>query len=108
MINKEIKHYIYVLKLSDPKLNEESNWTDKQKKITADHFMYLKNLMSDNVLIVAGRSIEENPFGIVVFKAKTWDDALQIMNDDPAVKNILMTAELHEFSLSLLNNNYQV
>ena len=105
MNDKQLKHYIYLLKLSNPKLNEDSNWTGEQNKIVEDHFMYLKNLMSDDVLIMAGHTVEEENFGIVVFKAKTRDDALQIMNGDPAVKNKLMTAELHEFSLALLNKN---
>ena len=107
MNNKQLKYYIYVLKLSDPKLNKDSNWTDEQNQIVEDHFMYLKNLMSDNVLIMAGRSVEEDAFGIVVFKANTRDDAVQIMNNDPAVKSKLMTAELHEFSLALLNKDYK-
>ena len=105
MNNKEKNHYIYVLKLSDPKLHEDSNWTDEQNKIAEEHFMYLKNLVSEDVVILAGRTIEKDTFGIVVFRAGTWVDALQIMNSDPAVKNKLMTAELHEFSLALLNRN---
>ena len=100
MNDKELKHFIYILKLSDQKLHEDSNWTDEQNKIAGEHFLYLKNLLSDNVMILAGRTIEEDTFGIVVFKAETRDDALQIMNNDPAVKNKLMTAELHEFSLA--------
>jgi len=52
MKNKNLKYYIYVLKLSDTKLNEDSNWTDEQNAIVGDHFTYLQNLMSDNVLIV--------------------------------------------------------
>jgi uncharacterized protein YciI len=105
MNNKEFKQYIYLLKLSDPKLNDRSEWTDDQNEIIGDHFTYLKNLMSDNVLIMAGRSVEENSFGIVLYKAITREDALEIMNGDPAVKKKLMTAELHEFSLALLNTN---
>jgi len=103
MSDKENKHYIYILKLSDPKLHDDSNWTDEQNKIAGEHFSYLENLVNDNVVILAGRTIEEDTFGIVVFKAETWDEALQIMNSDPAVKNKLMTAELHEFSLALMN-----
>lgn len=61
--------------------------------------------MSDNVLIMAGRSVEENSFGIVLYKAITREDALEIMHGDPAVKKKLMTAELHEFSLALLSTN---
>jgi len=105
MNDKELKHYIYVLKLLDPKLNEDSNWTDELNKIAGDHFTYLKNLMSDDVLIMTGRSVEEKSFGIVLYKAITREDALEIMNGDPAVKKKLMTAELHEFSLALLNTN---
>ena len=105
MNDKKLKHYIYVLNLSDPKLNKDSNWTDEQNAIVGDHFTYLQNLMSGNVLIMAGRSVEDDTFGIVLYKAKTRTDALEIMNGDPAVKKKLMTAELHEFSLALLNTN---
>lgn len=105
MSDKENKHYIYVLKLSDPKLHDDSNWTDEQNKIAEEHFSYLENLVDENVVILAGRTIEKDTFGIVVFKAGTWDEALQIMNNDPAVKNKLMTTELHEFSLALFGSN---
>ena len=93
------------MQLSDPKLLEDSNWTYEQNKTAGEHFMYLKNLVSDNVVILAGRSIEKDAFCIVLYKAETREDVLEIMNGDPAVKKKLMTAELHEFSLALLNTN---
>lgn len=105
MNNKELKHYIYMLKLSDPSLNEDVNWTDEQNKIVEEHFAYLKNLINNNVLIMAGRTIGEDIFGIVLFRAETKESALEIMNRDPAVQKKLMTTELHEFSLALLNTS---
>jgi len=54
---------------------------------------------------MAGRTVEKETFGIVVYKAMTRVNALQILNSDPAFQKKLMTAELHEFSLALLNKN---
>jgi len=86
MNSKQLKHYIYVLKLSDPRLKEESNWTEEQNKIIEDHFIYLEKLKSNNILVMAGRTVEKETFGIVIYKAMTRIEALKIMNGDPRSK----------------------
>ncbi len=45
---------------------------------------------------------EFQAFGVVIFSAESQSEAERIMNDDPAVKAGLMTAELHPFCVSLV------
>lgn len=100
-------YYIYVLNLADPALESPEAWTEEQSEIVGTHFNYLKDLTEKGVLIIAGRNVnsDERSFGIVVFKAGSYDEAKSIVDNDPAVKNNVMTAKLHEFSLALLNTN---
>ena len=100
-------YYIYVLNLSDPELEKPEAWTEEQSQTGGAHFSYLKDLTEKGVVIIAGRNLnsDERSFGIVVYRAGSYDEAKSIMDNDPAVKHGLMTAKLHEFSLALLNTN---
>ena len=53
-----------------------------------EHFAYLQRLVGENVVLLAGRTLnqDEHAFGIVIFVAATAAQALAIMHGDPAVK----------------------
>jgi uncharacterized protein len=95
--------YIYVLKLI-PRLHKEENWTTEDEKVVSDHFERLKDYRDRGVVILAGRTLneEENAFGIVVFEAETDSEAEGFMRKDPAVKDGIMTAELFPYRVALL------
>lgn len=99
--------FIYVLKLL-PEYQIENNWTEETNKIVSTHFNYLKQLKQDGEVILAGRtnySLDNSlNFGVVIFSAKDLESAKFLMDNDPAIKQKVMTSELHPFSLSLLIN----
>ncbi len=100
----EKQQFAYILQLKkEAHIHEPDSWTDKDKKIVATHFTYLQKLTETGTVLMAGRSLVETTesFGIVVFQAKTADEAQQIMDNDPAVLQGLMTAKLHPFSVAL-------
>jgi uncharacterized protein YciI len=54
-------------------------------------------------VLVAGRTTTEDAqaFGLVVFQAESQAAAEQLMNDDPAVRDGVMSAELFPFRVAL-------
>ena len=71
----------------------------------ADHFSYLKGLTERGTAILLGRTQEtlEEAIGIVIFKASSEEEARHLMEEDPAVKNGVMSAEVYRFKIALFN-----
>ena len=101
--------FIYVLKLI-PRLHKEENWTAGDEGIVKRHFTRLKEMTDSGVVILAGRTLneEENAFGIVVFEADDEEQARAFMEEDPTVKEGIMTAELFPYRVALLRKNQNV
>lgn len=78
--------------------------TADEKQILSDHFMYLKDLTAQGVVIVAGPCTDGKGPGIVIFEAPDEASAAELMNEDPAVKHGLFKAELHPMRLSLVRD----
>lgn len=97
--------FIYKLKLI-PSLLDENNWTERENNIVKIHFERLKELTEKGTVIMAGRTInsDESQFGIVIFEAANIKEAEIFMNEDPAVKEKIMSAELFPFRVALMRN----
>jgi uncharacterized protein YciI len=80
-----------------------SGSTEFESRIVSEHFNYLKQLTSDGVEILAGRTqnTDNSSFGIVLFNAETVEAAREIMLNDPAVKNKVFRAELFSYKMAL-------
>lgn len=102
-MEQQKKQFIYVLKLI-PTLLNESNWTEKHEKIVSIHFSVLQELQKEGKLILAGRTLtmDENSFGIVILEVGSEEEAQIIMNNDPAVAEGIMTAELFPYRVALI------
>jgi uncharacterized protein YciI len=79
--------------------------TNKEAEIVSQHFSYLKDLTEQGIVFLAGRTLNNDysSFGIVIFRALSEEEAKHIMNEDPAVKNRIMRAELYPFNIALLS-----
>ena len=101
--------FIYVLKLI-PRLYQEENWTAVDEGIVQHHFERLKEMTDSGTVILAGRTLneEENAFGIVVFEADDEKQAKAFMEEDPVVREGIMTAELFPYRVALLRKNQHV
>lgn len=98
-----MKQYVYTLKLV-PRLLDDTNWTSLEKIAVDQHLSSLKRLLEEGVLVLAGRTLDEDEkmFGIVIFEAETDEQAEHIMLNDPAVKAGIMVAELHPYRVALI------
>jgi uncharacterized protein len=80
--------------------------TPEEDAVMGAHFEYLKGLLEEGTLILAGPSLEP-VFGIIVFEAETQEEARRLVADDPSVKAGVQTPELHPFRASLLRGRGQ-
>jgi len=92
--------YVYLLRPAMPDILDQMN--PEREAVMDQHFTRLQQALSYGKLLLAG-PCEDEAFGLVVFRAQSMDDAQQFMNDDPAVRSGLMTAELHPFRVSLFD-----
>ena len=95
------QHYYAVIKpyrqdfITNPKEEEE--------KIMSDHFFYLKSLLEQKKIYLAGPTlITEDPFGLIILEVKTVEEAKELLENDPSVKSgIQKIADLRPIRLSL-------
>ena len=104
----EIQTFIYVLRLTRTEMITEGP-TPEELKTTHDHFNYLRDLRNQGTVLHAGRTtpVGDRTFGIVILKAESEAEANQIANEDPAVKNKVMTAELYPYRVALVGEGWK-
>lgn len=95
----EAQTYIYLVRPTREQFNE--TMSAEEETIVGEHFTRLKNMLAAGELILAGPCTDA-AFGVVIFRAASEESAREIMDNDPAVKNGVFSAELHEFRVSLL------
>ncbi len=100
-----IMQFIYMLKLI-PRLVNNDAWTETDNEIVEKHFLKLQELKKDGRLILAGRTTHEgkDTFGIVIIKG-TELEAQEMMANDPAVKEGIMTATLYPYRVALISED---
>ena len=81
--------------------------TERETKIVGEHFAYLQKLLADGTLLMAGRTTnnEQRTFGIAILLAESEAKARGLMENDPAVKNGVMRAELFPYRVALWSPN---
>ncbi len=77
--------------------------TADETAIVGEHFRYLEELTRQAVVLLAGRTLNEDAstFGIVLFQASSEGDAALIMRRDPAVRAGVFSAELFPYRIAL-------
>lgn len=106
----DTSHYLYLIRPTRPAMLADGPTTE-EGEIVARHVAYLKELAERGVVVMAGRTIGQvdeqdvaNPYGIIIVQAHLEEHARAVMENDPAVKEGVMTAELTPFRLALLGN----
>lgn len=85
-----------------------SGLSEREQAIVGEHFAYLQDALARGVLLLAGRTLttDERSFGIAVFKAESLDAARAFTEEDPAVRQGVMRAEVFPFRIALLNTDW--
>lgn len=103
----ENNEFLYTIKPTRAELLKDGPTPEEQRVIEL-HFNYLKDLTENNVVILAGRTQNEDStsFGIVIYKASSEEKAKEIMENDPAVEKGIFSSKLFPFKVSLFSKNY--
>lgn len=77
--------------------------TEAESRITVEHFEYLKRLMEEGALILAGRTLNSDysSFGIAIFNARDDEHMGQLTAGDPGVAQKLFRAEWYPYRIAL-------
>lgn len=94
----EDHHYIYLVRPRRPQFRE--TMTTAEREIIDRHFDHLKARHDRGRLLLAGPCLDAT-FGIVVFEADSEEEARRFMDEDPAVREGIFSAELHPFHVAL-------
>lgn len=95
------KHFLIVYRPPRETFTEDA--TDSESAAVGEHFEYLKKLMADGQLILAGRT-EDASMGLVVLEAENLDTAEKIMHNDPVIKAGVFGATLYPYRIALLKS----
>lgn len=81
--------------------------TPFEKDVISRHFSYLSDLTDKGVMILVGRTQnnDESTIGIAIFEAVDESAARSLMQNDPAVAEGVMTAELFPYQVALMRNH---
>lgn len=75
--------------------------TDEERATVGEHFRYLQKLCAEGILILAGRTQTDQPFGITIFTADSREQAERIVAEDPAVKKGVFLPELYPYAVAV-------
>jgi uncharacterized protein YndB with AHSA1/START domain/uncharacterized protein YciI len=81
---KPIQQFIYFIEPTRATFTQDA--TEAENARIEEHFRYLQRLLADGTLILAGRTMQDQPVGIVIFEASDEDAAKKTFENDPAVK----------------------
>jgi len=81
-------------------VHAEAAATEEEKARIVMHFDYLKTLLADGKLVLAGMSTDDYK-NLVLIEAADREEAERIMASDPAVSANVYQAELHPFQMVL-------
>ncbi len=96
------KNYFYVV-IRPLRQDFLTNPDETETKIMSDHFHYLKSLLEQKKLYLAGPTlILEDPFGLIILETETEEEARTLLENDPSVKaGIQEISDLRPIRLSL-------
>jgi uncharacterized protein YciI len=85
-----------------PRDNFAATMTDPEAEVFGEHFAYLRGLLDNGTLILAGPTLGPVDTGVAIFEAPDREAAEAIMTADPVVSSGLLTGDLREMRVSLL------
>jgi uncharacterized protein len=98
----EKKQFIFFIK--PHKENFADTMTDEEGMIMSEHFFYLKGLLEQGKLVIAGPELS-GKFGMGVYETESLEEAKALLDNDPAVKSGIVTPEIYPFRVSLIRNS---
>ncbi|MBD3366539.1 MAG: hypothetical protein GF405_00010 [Candidatus Eisenbacteria bacterium] len=94
--------YLYRIRPDRPELLTDGPTPD-EKRVISEHFEYLSGLADEGVVLLAGRTQSQttDDFGLVILFAGSMNDAREVMENDPAVRDGVFVGDLFVYRVSL-------
>lgn len=90
----------YFVQLLGTRTGWPENMTAEEEQIMQEHFVYLKNLVNEQKVILAG-PVFENVFGLVILNVSSQAEAEKLMTNEPTVVKGVHTYVMHPMNVSL-------
>lgn len=91
--------FLYIIRPHKENFAETMN--EDEARIMGIHFAYLQDMMKQGKLILAG-PVLTGEMGLCIIEASSIAEAEEMMNNDPAVVNGIVSAKLYPYRVSLL------
>jgi uncharacterized protein YciI len=78
--------------------------TEEEARVIDDHFQYLKTLLAQGKLIIAG-PCEDGSMGLAVVECESEAEAQRILAADPALQGGVFTGESKPYRVSLMRKS---
>jgi len=98
------KKQYYFVRLLSKRPGWPEDMTPEEEEIMAEHFDYLKNLVAEKRVVMAG-PVWKPTFGLMILRVDSEAEAREIMKHEPSVSKGLHNYEMQEMILSLLMDN---
>jgi uncharacterized protein YciI len=95
-----VSEWIYFL--HPPRADFAATMTEAEQEAWGRHFVRLRRLLADGVLVLAGPTLGTVNTGVAIFEAPDEAAAQRIMAEDPAIAGGFAQGELRPFRVSLL------
>lgn len=91
----------YFVRLLGTRPGWPSDMTADEQRIISEHFEYLKDLVEQKKVLMAGPCFDP-VFGLIILRVDSREEAVAIMNNEPSVKQGVHTYDLNEMKVSLM------
>jgi uncharacterized protein YciI len=88
--------------LHPPRDNFAETMTDEERTAFVAHAQWLRRLLADGVLIVAGPTLGPVNTGILIFEAPDEEAARRIVNEEPVTRDGVARGELRPYRMGFL------
>jgi len=75
--------------------------TEEETRAVGQHLEHLKAAAAAGKVLVAGRSMTDNPVGVEIIEADSEEEARKLVEQDPAVKEGIMRPEILPFRVAV-------
>jgi len=95
-----MKTYVYKLELIE-RLWNMNQWTKEDEMMIEKHFLRIKEDFELSKIIHVGKTLIENHqgFGLVIFRCENEEEAIEYINEDPAIKEGIMSGSCLEYKV---------
>ena len=95
-------HFLVIYR--PPRSTFAQDATEEEGRVIAEHFEYLKRLLAEGKLLLAG-PCEDASMGIAVYETRDEEEARRILASDPAVMGRVFTGEIKPYRVSLFRKS---